>query len=82
MIGKTVKDPEIRTRYRKIAEYIAAAKEAGEKLYSLWIENCDYDLALVPTTISIAFSLTGGMIPRLIPEFIRARPCPLITKKP
>ena len=41
MIGKKVKDPEIKTRYRKIAEYIAAAKETGEKLQNLWIENCD-----------------------------------------
>ena len=41
MIGKKIKDPEIKTRYRKIAEYIAAAKESGEKLHSLWIEQCD-----------------------------------------
>ena len=41
MTGKKVKDPEIKTRYRKIAKYIAAAKEPGEKLHSLWIENCD-----------------------------------------
>ena len=41
MIGKKIKDPEIKTRYRKIAEYIAAAKGAGEKLHALWVENCD-----------------------------------------
>ena len=41
MIGKKVKDPEIKIRYRKIAQYIAAAKETGEKLHNLWIENCD-----------------------------------------
>ena len=41
MIEKKVKDPEMKTRYRKIAEYIAAAKEPGEKLHSLWIEQCD-----------------------------------------
>ena len=41
MIGKKVKDPEIKTRCRKIAQYIAAAKEPGEKLHSLWIAECD-----------------------------------------
>ena len=41
MIGKKVKDPEIKTRYRKIAKYIAAAKETGEKLHNLRSENCD-----------------------------------------
>ena len=41
MIGKKIKDPEIKTRYRKIAAYTAAAKETGEKHHSLWIEKCD-----------------------------------------
>ena len=66
MIGKKIKDPEIKTRYRKIAEYIAAAKESGEKLHSLWIEQCDTgtgaeDLDLAIREIEATQSLSNRM---------------------
>ena len=62
MIGKKIKDPEIKTRYRKIAEYIAAAKGAGEKLHALWVENCDTgadDLDLAIREIEATQSLSN-----------------------
>ncbi len=50
---KTPKRPDIPDNYKELAEYIAAAKEPGEKLDKFWIENCgagetldDLELAL------------------------------------
>ncbi|MEQ5777112.1 relaxase/mobilization nuclease domain-containing protein [Thalassospira sp. NFXS8] len=55
MIAKKIpKDPKVADNYKELAHYIAAAKEAGEKLDHFWIANCgagekreDLDLALV-----------------------------------
>lgn len=54
MIAKKIpKRPDIPDNYKELAEYIAAAKEPGEKLDKFWIENCgagetldDLELAL------------------------------------
>lgn len=40
MIGKKIA-PHPNDQYRKLALYIAAAKDKGEKLHSLWMENLD-----------------------------------------
>ena len=41
MIAKKIpKRPDIPDNYKELAEYIAAAKEPGEKLDKFWIENC------------------------------------------
>ncbi|AUG53484.1 TraI/MobA(P) family conjugative relaxase [Thalassospira marina] len=55
MIAKKIpKNAHIADNYKELAHYIAAAKEAGEKLDRFWIANCgagenkdDLDLALV-----------------------------------
>ena len=42
MIAKAIpKDPEVQDNYSRLAEYILAAEEKGEKLDKFWIRNCD-----------------------------------------
>ena len=54
MIAKKIpKKPDVADNFKALAEYIAAAKEPGEKLDKFWISNCgsgetldDLELAL------------------------------------
>ena len=40
MIAKMIQRTS-KSRYGRLAEYIAAAQEKGEKLHSLWMEKCN-----------------------------------------
>lgn len=54
MIAKRIsKDAGVGDNYTRLAEYIAAAEEKGEKLHAFWIQNCDTgtDLADLETAL-------------------------------
>jgi hypothetical protein len=55
MIAKKIpKDPEIPDSFKALANYIAEAREVGEKLENLWIGNCNAGTDLEDLSAAIA----------------------------
>ncbi len=67
MIAKRISaKPDVRDNYTRLAEYIAAAKEEGEKLRDLWIAGCNAgegieDLEVACAEIEAARALKPGI---------------------